>query len=265
MNYLVIYPGRFHPFHLGHKTSYDYLTRTYGTDSVYIATSDVQDPVTSPFSYADKVKMMTTLGIPASHVVKVKNPYQAQEIVDGLGPEEKANTVLVFALSEKDMLEGSARFRFGTKKNGEPTYLQAMPTNRKKLQPLTQHAYVAITPTVNFKVQGQDANSASTIRKLYRDGNDADRMQIITDLYGQPNPEIKTIFDQRLGINDPKTAVIYGKEKIYAGDNPVGIMRERKTQLLKKMTYLKEQLAHLRRAKLTETQDYIDEHRPRKK
>jgi nicotinamide mononucleotide adenylyltransferase len=52
MNYLVIYPGRFHPFHLGHKASYDYLTKKYGENSVYIATSAVQDPETSPFAYA---------------------------------------------------------------------------------------------------------------------------------------------------------------------------------------------------------------------
>jgi valyl-tRNA synthetase len=34
MNLLVVFPGRFHPFHLGHKASYDYLTKKYGADSV---------------------------------------------------------------------------------------------------------------------------------------------------------------------------------------------------------------------------------------
>ena len=102
MNYLVIYPGRFHPFHLGHKASYDYLVGKYGADAVYIATSDKQAPVTSPFSYSDKVEMMTKLGVPASHIVKVKNPYQATEITDNLGPEQKADTVLIFAVSAKD-------------------------------------------------------------------------------------------------------------------------------------------------------------------
>jgi hypothetical protein len=261
MNYLVIYPGRFHPFHRGHKASYDYLTKKYGENSVYIATSAVQDPLTSPFSYADKVKMITKLGIPASHVVQVKNPYRAEEIVSSLSNEERANTVLIFAVSEKDMLEGSARFRFDPKKNGDPSYLQPMPEGKKKLQPMTQHGYVAVTPTVNFKVKGQDADSASAIRKLYRDGNDNDRKQIIADLYGTPDPELQAIFNKQLGINAPEEGVIYGQEAVFAGDNPVNVMREhRLSQIQTNIQQLKNKIKVLK-----ESQDYINEHRPRKK
>ena len=101
MNTIVIYPGRFHPFHRGHKASYDWLVKHFG-DGVYIATSNVQNDTDSPFSYSDKVKMMTKLGIPSDHIVQVKNPYQAREIVDSLTPEQKADTALVFAVSEKD-------------------------------------------------------------------------------------------------------------------------------------------------------------------
>ena len=261
MNYLVIYPGRFHPFHRGHKTSYDHLTKKYGENSVYIATSAVQDPLTSPFSYADKVKMITKLGIPASRVVQVKNPYQATEITSSLSDEEKANTVLIFAVSEKDMLEGSARFRFGTKKNGEPTYLQALPKDGKRLQPMTKHAYVEVTPTVNFKVRGKNADSASDIRKLYRDGNEADRMQIVTDLYGSADPELKDIFDERLGVNEPGEGVVYGQEKVFAGDNPVNVMRENKLMKLQENI----QLLQHKLKMLRESQDYIDERKARKK
>ena len=261
MNYLVIYPGRFHPFHLGHKASYDYLAKKYGENSVYIATSAVQDPLTSPFSYADKVKMMTKLGVPAGRVVQVKNPYRADEIVNSLSREERANTVLIFAVSEKDMLTGSARFRFDPKKNGEPSYLQPMPETEKKLKPMTQHAYVGVTPTVNFRVQGQDADSASAIRKMYRDGNDADRVQIITDLYGTPDAEIKAIFDQQLGVNEPQEAVIYGQERVFAGDNPVNVMREHKlARIQENIQQLKNKIKIIK-----ESQDYIDECRPRKK
>ena len=56
MNYLVIYPGRFHPFHQGHMASYDWLTKQFGENNVYIASSSVQDPATSPFEFGDKVK-----------------------------------------------------------------------------------------------------------------------------------------------------------------------------------------------------------------
>lgn len=257
MDILVIYPGRFHPFHLGHKASYDWLTKKFGENSVYIASSNVQDPETSPFTFADKVAMMTKLGVPSGHVVNVKNPYQAKEIVDRLGPEEKARTALVFAVSAKD----AERFTFAPKKDGTPSYLQPLPDNLKGLKPLTQNGYVAITPTVDFRVQGRNANSASEIRKIYQAGNDNDRNQIITDLYGALDTDLRDIFDQRLGVNQPQEGIIYGQEKVFAGDGPVKVMREtRLAKLRENMESIRQQLQRRR-----EAQDYIDERRSRKK
>jgi len=256
MNYLVIYPGRFHPFHLGHMASYDWLTNKFGENNVYIASSNVQDQ-DSPFEYDDKVKMATKLGVPAGHMINVKNPYQATEITSMLSDEEKADTALVFAVSEKD----SKRFDFKPRANGSPSYLQPLPANKKGLKPMTKQGYIVTTPTVNFKVKGADADSASEIRKLYRNGNDNDRLQIITDLYGMPDPELKAVFDKQLGVNKPQDAVIYGQEKVFAGDNPVNVMREDRAQKLQEnIEFMRKRLRALR-----EKQDYIDEHRPRKK
>ena len=262
MNYLVIYPGRFHPFHLGHKASYDWLTTKFGENNVYIASSNVQDPNTSPFEFSDKVKMATKLGVPAGHVVNVKNPYQAKEITSALSDEGKANTALIFAVSAKD----AERFNFAPKKDGTPGYLQPIPDNKKSMNPMTKHGYVAVTPTVNFRVKGADANSASEIRKLYRDGNDNDRLAIIMDLYGSADPELKAIFDQRLGVNDPVEGIIYGQEAVFAGDNPVNVMRERREMLMKKITEMQEQLATYRKLNLNEHMiiDYIEEKKTRK-
>ena len=182
-----------------------------------------------------------------------------------LSDEERANTALIFAVSAKD----AERFNFAPKKDGSPSYLQPVPDNKKVMKPMTKHGYVAITPTVNFRVKGADANSASEIRKLYRDGNDNDRLAIITDLYGTADPELKAVFDQRLGVNDPAEGIIYGQEAVFAGDNPVNVMRERKEHLLAKITYLREQLAQVRQI-VPNLQDpvvvdYIDEKTTRKK
>lgn len=196
MRTIVVYPGRFHPFHRGHKASYDYLVKKYGPDSVYIVTSNVQAPVTSPFSYSDKVQMMSKLDIPASHIVQVRNPYQAREIYDNIPDAE--NTALIYAVSEKDMQGADARFKFGAKKNGEPSYMQPLPEDPEFMQPLTKHAYVDITPTVDFQVRGANANSASEIRKLYMAGSDSDRDSIIADLYGEVYPDLRDTFDARL-------------------------------------------------------------------
>jgi hypothetical protein len=251
MNYLVIYPGRFHPFHLGHKASYDWLTQKFGENAVYIASSDKQEDETSPFAYADKVKMAAKLGVPAGHIQKVVNPYQATEITAALSDEEKANTVLIFAVSEKD----ARRFKYKPKADGSPSYLQPLPENEKNIKPMTQHGYVIMTPTVNFRVQGQDANSATQIRKLYVSGNDNDRDQIIVDLYGAADPELRDIFDKALGVNAPKEGIIYGQEQVYAGENPVKVMREsRLDRLRENIESLQQRIQQLR-----DGMDYIDE------
>jgi hypothetical protein len=262
MNVIVIYPGRFHPFHRGHMASYEYLTKRFGDNAVYIVTSDVQAPITSPFSYADKVEMMTALGVPSSHVVKVKNPYQAREITDSLSPEEKATTALIFAVSEKDMQEGSARFQFGIKKNGEPTYLQPMPESEKQLKPMSKHAYVMITPTVNFRVQGADANSASQIRQMYIKGSDADRDNIIADLYGEVMPKLRDIFDARLGTAERVQEFVYGTPIVDAGIKEPGIREHRQkiSQLLEQVMRLERRVEQAHRPIQEElVEDYIEE------
>jgi len=262
MNVIVIYPGRFHPFHLGHLASYEYLTSKFGENNVYVATSDVQAPVTSPFSFADKTQMMTALGVSVSHIVRVKNPYQAKEITDSLSPEEKNTTALIFAVSEKDMLEGSARFRFGTKKNGEPSYLQPMPENEKQLKPMSQHAYVMVTPTVNFRVRGADANSASQIRQMYMKANPADRDAIIADLYGEVVPQIRDTFDARLGTAERVQEFVYGTPVVDAGIKEPGIRenRDRVSRLLEQVMLLERRVEQLHQP-LNEDlrEDYIEE------
>lgn len=239
MRTVVVYPGRFHPFHRGHKASYDYLVRRFGADNVFVVSSDKQDPETSPFSFADKMDMMTKLGIAPGHIAQVRNPYQAQEIKSEIADPE--NTVLIFAVSEKDMSGEDARFNFRAKKDGSPSYMQPFPEDGKGIQNMTQHAYVAVTPTVNFRVRGADANSASQIRKQYTAGNDADREQIIADLYGDVDAGIKDIFDRKLGT---------GKA--------VQTVSENHTRIVQKINHLKEMIAQLKQ-KEKESADYIEE------
>jgi hypothetical protein len=131
------------------------------------------------------------------------------------------------------------------------------------MKPVGKHAYVEVVHTATFNVLGQAVQSASDIRKMYLDGNENDRQQIIADLYGVADAGLKDIFDQRLGVNAPQEGIIYGQEKIFAGDNPVSVMRERREKLMAKITEMREQLARLRQAKLNEQieedPDYIEE------
>ena len=256
MRTVAVYPGRFHVFHQGHRAVYDHLVEQYGAENVYVATSAKQNDTDSPFTYADKVVMMTKMGVPAGRIIQVVNPYKIKEMEELLGLDP-ATDHLVYALGAKD----ADRFKYTT-----DSPMQLLGTT-KKIKPVGKHAYIEVVPTVSFNVLGKKIQSASDIRKMYLEGNENDRMQIIADLYGRPDTELKEIFDERLGVNAPQEGIIYGQEAIYAGDNPVSVMRERREQLMKRIIEMREQLACFRKLRLNEhiIQDYIDERRPRKK
>lgn len=201
MKTIVIYPGRFHPFHKGHLASYTFLTKKFGKDAVYIASSNAQAPLTSPFSFEEKKQMAELLGVPADRFVQVKNPYRAEEITKKVNKPEDA--VLVFALSEKDI----GRFTF-TKKDGTPGYIQPYPQNDAHLAPMTEHAYAFLTPTVKFKVAGKDLDSASAIRKAYMDAKPSGKKNIIRDLYGKASTELQQLFDKKLSVTEELSRIM---------------------------------------------------------
>jgi phosphopantetheine adenylyltransferase len=244
MRTVAVYPGRFHVFHQGHKAVYDHLAQQFGPENVYIATSAKQNDTDSPFTYSDKVAMMTKMGVPASRIIQVTNPYKIDELVNTLGLDPSQDC-LVYALGAKD----AERFKY------TPESALQLLASTKKMKPVSKHAYVEVVPTATFNVLGKPVQSASAIRKLYLDGNDNDRLQIIADLYGRPDSELKDIFDERLWVNRPQEAIIYGQEAIFAGDNPVSVMREHRLKKLKEnIQSLRKQLKVLR-----EGQDYINE------
>jgi nicotinamide mononucleotide adenylyltransferase len=207
MKTIAIMPGRYQPFHRGHKAAYDTLVDKFGDRDVFIATSDVTAPLTSPFTYSDKVEMMTTLGIPPSKIAKVKNPYKAEEITREFDDPTDVN--LVFGVSEKDMQGEKPRFKFGKKKDGTPSYFQPYPENEKKIKPMGEHAYIYTVPTVGFKINKHKANSATEIRRLFNHGNESDRANIIYDLYGDEYPALVDMFNQRLNAAEQAKKVIH--------------------------------------------------------
>lgn len=190
---LVIYPGRFQPFHLGHKGVYDALVSKFGRN-VYIASSDKTDPDRSPFSFVDKVAMVRAAGLPSDSIVQVKNPYRADEIIERFDPRD---TILVFAVGKKDM-EDDPRFSFKPKKDGSPSYLQKWPGSGKA-ETMDKHGYVIAAPTVQFKLLGKGMTSATSIRDAYRDADPSARDEMLSSLYGGANSELRRLFDLRLG------------------------------------------------------------------
>jgi cytidyltransferase-like protein len=97
---IVIYGGRFQPFHRGHYDAYQRLVSQFGEANVYIASSNDTSSDKSPFTFKEKKEIATTMfGVPASKFVKVSNPYRPVEI---LGKFDGKTTAYIAAVGEKD-------------------------------------------------------------------------------------------------------------------------------------------------------------------
>ncbi len=100
----VIYPGRFHPFHTGHKSVYNYLSTKFGGNDVYVTTTGVIKLPKSPFSFDEKKEMMMATGIPANKILNVKNNYNLKSVSNQI-PINIERDSIIFAVSQKDMAE----------------------------------------------------------------------------------------------------------------------------------------------------------------
>jgi cytidyltransferase-like protein len=189
---IAVLPGRFQPFHLGHKQVYDWAETKFGRGNVYILTSNKTEPGKSPWTFDEKRQMVEATGIPSEHIHMVSDPYGAREVVRvfDLTPEEQANTELYYVVGQKDMDE-DPRFAFKAKKDGSAPYLQ---DGRKGdgIAPMSEHAYVVPAPTMKFKVAGLDATGATQIRAALSDP-DKDHDAILKGLYGNNINKIKAI------------------------------------------------------------------------
>ena len=188
-NTVVIYPGRFHPFHKGHAAVYRWLSNKF--NNVFIATSDKVDPPKSPFSFEEKKRMMMHAGVPANAIVQVKNPYIATEITDRFDPE---TTAAIFAVSEKDMAE-DPRFQFKPKKDGSPSYYQPYGS---EMESLNKHGYIITTPTFNFTVLGEPMRSATEFRRDFASADLKTQAKMIKDLYGKYDTNIHKIMAAKI-------------------------------------------------------------------
>ena len=191
---VVIYPGRFHPFHKGHASVYNKLKQQFPTADVFISTSGKTNDTNSPFEFEEKKQMIQSAGIDPQLVEMTANPYLAKEITERYDLDK---TKVIFAVSEKDMEGDKPRFKFGLKKDGTPSYFQPYDES-KKLDSGDKHGYIATLPTMDFNILGKDIRSASQIRELYKNSDEQGRRDLIQDLYGSIDEEVKRIFDNKL-------------------------------------------------------------------
>ena len=181
MKQLVIMPGGFHPFHAGHAALYNSARQAFPSADVYVAATN--DTSSRPFPFAVKEKLAKLAGVETGHFVQVKSPFQAREITANYDP---ATTELIFVRSEKDATKPPQAG--GNKKDGTPSYLQPL-AGQQQLAPMTEHAYMAYLPTVEF---GPGMTSATEIRTAWPTLNPKRKTALVMSLYPrtQTNPKL---------------------------------------------------------------------------
>jgi nicotinamide-nucleotide adenylyltransferase len=151
---VVVYAGRFQPFHKGHYATYQHLVKKFGKDNVYIGTSNKTDNQKSPFGFSEKKYIMSRMfGIPANKIVLIKNPYAPVEILDKFTND---TTAFITAVGEKDEM------RLGGK------YFEKY-SDGKKLDGYLDKGYVYISPSQPNPISGTD------VRNWLGKGNDESR------------------------------------------------------------------------------------------
>jgi hypothetical protein len=174
---VVVYAGRFQPFHKGHYATYQNLVKEFGKDSVYIGTSDKTDNIKSPFKFKEKKEiMMKMFGIPSDKIVQIKNPYAPTEII-GKFPEE--STAFITVVGEKD------RYRLKGK-YFEPYHPDRIESGYK------DKGYVYVAPAQSNPISGTD------VRNWLSKGSEEQRKSGFKKAYGKFDPKIFKLVSDKL-------------------------------------------------------------------
>jgi len=145
---VAIYPGRFQPMGKHHAEVYKHVSSKF--KDAYVATSGKVDLPKSPFTFAEKKKIIKSYGI--SKVVQVKNTYKAEEI---LKKYDAKTTAAVFVVGKKDASRLGGKFFRPWKGKAEVGYKDG--------------AYTYIAPHVSLTVPGYGEMSGTAIRKALGD------------------------------------------------------------------------------------------------
>lgn len=139
-DFVVIYSGRFQPFHKNHFDTYQSLVKKFGDDKVFIGTSDKVEKPKSPLSFKEKVRVMSKMfGIKKDKIVQIKNPYAPEEVLKKFGKD----TAYVAAVGEKDAERLMHGKYFDEYKEG------------KKLKGYEDKGYTYIVPLQTLKYKGK--------------------------------------------------------------------------------------------------------------
>ena len=177
-NKVVVYAGRFQPFHKGHYATYSHLVKKFGKNNVYIGTSNKTDNNKSPFNFKEKVMIITKMfGIPKNKIVQVKNPYVPTEVLNKF---DKDTTAFVTVVGKKDASRLGGKYFTPYKDSID-------------FEGYEDRGYVYIAP------EGGGGVSGTEVRNGLKSGSEEDKKQFFTKrAYPKFNKKIFDFIDELL-------------------------------------------------------------------
>lgn len=158
MKKIVVFSGRFQPFGPHHFQVYKHLINKFGSESVYIGTSNKVGEK-SPLNFNEKKFIMMQFNIPEDKIRMVKNPYSPSEILQDFDRED---TALIVAVGEKD----SKRLNYdGSKEDGSSYYYTAY-KDGMPLQPYSERGYVHIIPNISIPLPKYGKMDSTALRSM---------------------------------------------------------------------------------------------------
>ena len=189
---VVVYAGRFQPFHKGHYQCYKWLMKKFGKGNVWIATSDKTnfDPKkgeVSPFDFKEKVQIITTLyDVDPRRIVKCVNP--AFKPVEVFELYKNYRVVYLAAVGRKDQERYVGNFFHPL-----PTDLE-LPDQISELLAYDEHAGYYIE--VPMRAQGI---SGTLVRQdLLAAEDEKDRRKLFESYFGKWDSSIDSLMVARL-------------------------------------------------------------------
>jgi hypothetical protein len=179
---VVIYSGKFQPFHVNHYKTYQFLTSKYGTDNVYIATAGIpKKPVAGKhiLDFDEKKKIITAAfpDIPSEKIVKESNVYNPQNILGSV--TEDVPYIAVVGQKDADRLTRGGKY-FNSLADAELDDLNGW----------KESGYVEVGPHQEVSFNGELV-TGTLVREVLKGDDEDVKDELISVLY--PNIDEATI------------------------------------------------------------------------
>jgi hypothetical protein len=270
---VVLYPGRFQPFHLGHAEVFRDLQNKFGRDNVFIATSNKVELPKSPFNFSDKTVFMNAAGVPNDRIIEVTNPYKLPE------PQfNPANTIFIAVVGspDRDRLKPDS-----VKKDGNPSYFKTF-ESLDKCTTADKHGYVIVADerhkVIDINGQQVDVSHGTPARAAWnavRD-NPKSRSEYLLQMYGRDDAELGRILDkipQTVNEEAAGVGVVANKKQVSDPRYSMSITKDvrpgevgrqlKKMHLADSVSQLQEQIATLKEKWSAKYKRSINCNRPR--